>query len=219
MSLRGVFCRSDRDCTTSNAAFITQLYVIFVPFFLVLLFKQRIRIVSWLSALLAGGGVLLLSGGGELRLASGDLLELGGAIFWSLHFIVVDRALKHQDLLLFSFLQYAICGFLNLALGLALEREFLPGIQTAWWTVAYVGIFSIGVAFNLRSYGQKYTQPTEATLLNSLEGVFAATLGYVFLGEILQGKQLVGCTLILSAVLLSQLYGNVQTEVVMEPLS
>jgi drug/metabolite transporter (DMT)-like permease len=197
-----------RSTTAGNAAFISQLYVIIVPFIMVFLFKQRLIWTSWLAAITATIGVALLSGNGQLHLAYGDLLEVGGAFLWSAHFIIVDRAMKDVDLIQFSVCQYFVCGIFNLELGLIFEGSLLIGLTTAWWTVLYVGVLSIAASFTLQSYGQKHTQPADATLLISLEGVFGAFFGYLFINEKLTGIQLFGCGLIMAAILFNQFFGK-----------
>jgi drug/metabolite transporter (DMT)-like permease len=190
--------------TAGNAGFITTLYVVFVPLILVLFFKEKVHWVAWLSAGIAIIGSLLLSTGGTLRLAPGDTLEMAGAIFWALQMILVSRAVKHMDVITFSVGQYFVAGVFNILMSIFL---FMPNheITGGWWTILYLGLLSTAVGYTLQVLGQKYAPATDATILLSMEAVFAALTGFIFLGETMQLVQLVGCGLILLAVLVTQL--------------
>jgi drug/metabolite transporter (DMT)-like permease len=197
--------------TAANAGFITSLYVVLVPLILLIVWKEKTSWISWLSAGLAVLGSLLLSTGGALRLSRGDALELVGACLWALHVIVVSRAVRlnqthnptFMDALAFSAGQYLVAGLLSLAAGL-LTRQPLAGLAHAWWTVIYIGVLSTSVGYTLQVVAQKYAPPADAAILLSTEAVFAAFFGYLFLQEVLFPVQLVGCGLILVAILLTQ---------------
>lgn len=190
--------------TAGNAGFITTLYVVLVPVILVIFWRERIHWLSWLGAGIAIIGSLLLSTGGSLRLASGDALEMGGALLWGLHVILVSRAVKHLDVLTFSAGQYIVAGVFNLFVS-RLAAMPLTGLAFGWWTVAFIGLISTAVGYTLQVLGQKYAPPTDATILLSMEAVFAAVAGFIFLGETMRLVQLIGCGLILIAVMVTQL--------------
>jgi len=190
--------------TAGNAGFITTLYVVFVPVILLLFFKEKIPRVAWLSAGIAIIGSLFLSTGGTFRLAPGDALEMAGAIFWALQMILVSRAVRHMDVVTFSVGQYLVAGSLNLLLSIWLYMPYNE-ISGGWWTILYVGLLSTAGGYTLQVLGQKYAPPTDATILLSMEAVFAALTGFIFLGETMQIVQLVGCGLILMAVIVTQL--------------
>ena len=190
--------------TAGNAGFITGLYVIFVPVLMLVIWRQRIGWIIWAAALLAVSGIFLLSAGGRFELAPGDGFELAGAVFWAAHLVVVSKAIQRIDTLPFAIGQCLVAGVLNLILGLIFDWNTLPGLLPAWWTVAYVGIFSVAVAYTLQAQGQKHAPPTDASLILSLESVFAALFGFLFLKENLRPEQLLGAGLILAAILISQ---------------
>ena len=190
--------------TAGNAGFITTLYVVFVPVILVIFFREKIYWLSWLSAGIAIIGSLLLSTGGTLRLAPGDALEMAGAMLWALHMILVSRAVKIMDVITFSVGQYLVVGVLNIFMSLWLHMPY-DGLVYGWWTILYIGLLSTAVGYTLQVLGQKYAPPTDATILLSMEAVFAALTGFIFLGETMQPVQLAGCGLILLAVFVTQL--------------
>jgi len=190
--------------TAGNAGFITALYVVLVPIILVLFWREKIHWLSWLGAGIAIIGSLLLSTDGSFHLASGDALEMAGALFWALHVIIVSRAVKLLDVLTFSTGQYIVAGLLNLFVS-RLTHMPLNGLASGWWTIVFIGLLSTAVGYTLQVLGQKYAPPTDATILLSMEAVFAALAGHIYLGETMRFVQLVGCGLILIAVMVTQL--------------
>ena len=129
---------------------------------------------------------------------------MAGSVLWALHVILVSRAVKHMDVLTFSAGQYIVAGVLNLLVSLAARMPF-NGLASGWWTIVYIGLLSTAVGYTLQVLGQKYAPPTDATILLSMEAVFAALTGFIFLSEGMQLVQLIGCGLILMAVVVTQL--------------
>ncbi len=190
--------------TAGNAAFITTLYVVLVPIILLIFFKEKTHWVAWLGAGIAISGSLLLSTGGSLHLAPGDSLEMAAALLWALDVIVVSRAVKHMDVLTFSAGHYLVAAVLSILVGAGLQLH-LEGMAQGWWTIVYIGVLSTAGGYTLQALGQKFAPPTDAALLLSMEAVFAALTGYIFLRETMTGVQLAGCGLILFAVIVTQL--------------
>ncbi len=190
--------------TAANAGFITTLYVIFVPIILVIFMREKIHWIAWVGAGLAITGSLLLSTGGTLRLAPGDSWEMAGAVMWALDVIIVSRAVKHMEVLTFSVGHYFVAAALSFLVSVFLHQS-LAGLAGGWWTIVYIGLFSTAVGYTLQALGQKYAPPTDASILLSMEAVFAALAGFIFLGETMLPVQLVGCGMILVAVVITQL--------------
>lgn len=191
--------------TAGNAGFITGLYVVLVPVVLVVILRQPVSWATWLAALLATLGALLLSTGGELKLNPGDALELAGALAWALHVILVGWLARRVDVLSFVIGQDLVAGLLNLFFASFTDMATLPGLAQAGWAVLYTGIFSIGIGYALQGIGQKHAPPSDAALILSLESVFAAIFGFIFLQEYLSPLQLLGCGLIFVAIIQVQL--------------
>jgi drug/metabolite transporter (DMT)-like permease len=191
--------------TAGNAGFITGLYVVLVPIILSLTGRKIISAVTWAAAGLATAGVFLLSSSGTLRLTPGDGLELAGAILWAMHVIIVGHAAKRMDTLHFTIGQFLVCGLLNLVVAFFLAP--LPLSTLTHWlpAVLYSSIISIAFGFSLQVVGQKHAPDTDAALILSMESVFAALFGFLLLGEQLGPFQLLGCGLILAAIVLAQL--------------
>lgn len=193
--------------TAGKAGFITSLYVVLVPLLLALVWRQRPHWTAWLASLVATVGLLLLSVQLTWTLNLGDGLELGGAVLWAVHVILIGQLSGRVDALRLSVIQFLVCGLASLALGLLFEASTLGGLLSAWWAVVYGGVLSVGVGYTLQVFGQREAPATDAAILLSLESVFAALFGWLFLGEVLTPVQMTGCALMLLAVLLAQVAG------------
>lgn len=195
--------------SAGNAGFITSLYVVQVPLWIFVIWKQRISWVGWTAAMLAVLGAMLLSAGGSgFRFGGkstlGDGLELLSSLCFAMHVISVGQGARRMAVLTFSIGQYFLAGILNMGLGLAFESRLLPGLGPAWWTVVYVGVISTAIGYTLQAVGQQHAPPADTAIVLSLESAFAALFGYLLLAERLVAIQGLGCALIFGAVLLAQ---------------
>lgn len=190
--------------TAGKAGFITGLYVVLVPLFLTLFWRQRPGWNAWVASLLAAIGLFLLSAEGRLSLALGDGLVLVSAAVYGLHVILIDRLVGQTELLRLAAMQYLACGLYSLAVGLTLESPSGEALRSVWWTVPYTAVFSVVVGYTLQMLGQRDAPPTVAAVILSLESVFAALFGGLFLGERLAPAQWVGGGLMLLGMMLAQ---------------
>jgi drug/metabolite transporter (DMT)-like permease len=200
--------------TAGKAGFITSLYVVIVPVLLALIWRSRVGWTGWLGAGLATAGLLLLSvrvGGGDplglanVRLAPGDGWVLGSAVLWALHVIAIGRIAPDRDPLRLALIQFAVCSLLSVPSTLLLEPGTWPGLVLAVPAVLYAGVLSIGLGYTGQVVAQRHTSPTHAAIILSAESAFAALFGWLILGEGLAPRQLAGCGLMLSGMLLTQL--------------
>lgn len=189
--------------TAGNAGFITSLYVVLVPIVLFLFWRERFHWLSMVAVMLAGVGAFLLSTGGRFVVQWGDALELIGALFWTLHVIVLGKYASRFDSLSFSVGQLVVCGLLNVGVGFLVE-PMISFNGALVYAIAYTAIFSLGLCYTLQIWAQRHTPPADAALLLSLESVFAVLSGWILLDEVLSAIQALGCALIFTAVLLSQ---------------
>ena len=190
--------------TAGKAGFITGLYVVLVPLFLALVWRQWPRGSTWVASLLAAAGLFLLSAVEQLALAPGDGLELVGAVFWALHVILIGRLARRVDVLRVALMQYLVCGLLSLAVGGLFESSTAPGLASAWWAILYTGVFSVGLGYTLQVLGQQQAPAADASVILSGEAVIAALSGWLVLGERLAPWQLLGCGLMLAGMILAQ---------------
>lgn len=191
--------------TAGKAGFITALYILLVPIFS-LAIKHRPGLKCWIGVAFGATGLYLLCITESFTIAPGDLIVLVGAGFWALHLLVIDYFLPRiTDAIKLSFLQFAVCAVFSLIAALIFEEISIQGLMQAAIPILYAGILSGGVGFTLQIVGQRHTNPTVASLLLSMEAVFGALFGFLILREIMTQRELLGCVLMFSAIIISQL--------------
>lgn len=191
--------------TAGKAGFVTALYIVIVPLLGVFVHK-RVPLKMWLFVAIAVVGFWLLCIKEDFKVSFGDLLVLVCAFFFAVHIMVVDHFNgKNTDGMLMSCIQFFTAGILMTICMFAFETPHTDSIYAAGFTILYAGIMSSGVAYTLQIIGQRYTAPTVATLLMSLESVFAALSGWLILHERMSVKEFCGCVLVFAAVILAQL--------------
>lgn len=190
--------------TAGKAGFITALYIILVPLMGVFIGKKIPRII-WFCVVLAMVGFYLLCVKEGFSISKGDILVLFCSVGFSVHIMTIDHfTSKGVDSVKMACIQFAVAAIVMTPLMFALENPSVSGLLSAWMTIAYAGILSSGVGFTLQIVAQKDTDPTTATLIMSLESVFAAVSGCLFLNEVLLPKEILGCILVFVAVILDQ---------------
>lgn len=190
--------------TAGNAGFITCLYVVLVPLVGFALGRASgVRI--WIGALVALVGLYILSIGSGFTLAPGDLYELIGAFFWTAHILLIDRVGTRVDALELSIGQFATCSVLSLVTALVREPNTFAGLVPALVPILYGGLLSVGVAYTLQVVAQRTAHPAHASIILSMEALFAAIGGVLLLSEALTTRLVVGGLLMLAGMICSQL--------------
>ncbi len=190
-----------------KAGFLTALYIVIVPVLGIFL-GRRPGLKVWAGVVLALLGAYLLSVKGSAGIAAGDLLVIGSAVVFSLHILVIDSAPDVLDGIQLSCIQFFVAGILSMGLALLFEQFTLQQVLAAWVPLLYTGVISSGVGYTLQILGQRTVNPTVASLILSLESVFAALAGWVLLGQPLSLREVAGCVLVFAAVVLAQLPGK-----------
>ena len=190
-----------------KAGFLTALYIVIVPVLGIFL-GRRPGLKVWAGVVLALLGAYLLSVKGSAGIAAGDLLVIGSAVVFSLHILVIDSAPDVLDGIQLSCIQFFVAGILSMGLALLFEQFTLQQVLAAWVPLLYTGVISSGVGYTLQILGQRTVNPTVASLILSLESVFAALAGWVLLGLPLSLREVAGCVLVFAAVVLAQLPGK-----------
>ncbi len=193
--------------TTSagKTAFITALYIVLVPVFSVVL-KHKPGLKCWIGVALGTVGLYFLCITSSFDMAPGDLIVLIGAGFWAAHILVIDWFLpKLSSPVRLSMYQFIIVAVLNFIGAFLSEAISISAIISCMGPILYAGALSGGVGFTFQILGQRYTNPTVASLILSLESVFGAIFGFLLLREIMSGREIAGCILMFSAIIISQL--------------
>lgn len=189
--------------TAGKAGFITAMYIILVPILGIFLGNHPSP-MAWVSVGLAVGGLYLLSCVGVSSVNIGDLLLLGCAMAYAVQITLVDRMVDDLDGIRLNFVQVLVCGVASTIAMLLTEEPNFADIYACFMPIAYAGFFSTGIAFTLQIIGQKYLEPTPASLIMSLESVIAVLCGWLLLHERMSKYEISGCILVFIAVILSQ---------------
>lgn len=194
--------------SAGKTAFITTLYVAFVPVIGIFLRRPTAPIV-WcgVGGALVGGYFLAVPAGEVFSVALGDLLVFGSAVVFAVHILVVDRFSPHCDGIRMSLVQFLTVTVLSAPFFLFAERPAFSDILAGFGPLLYLGFMSSGVAYTLQIVAQGKTHPAVASVIMSLESVFGVLGGAVFLGEKMTVREYIGCAILLCAVLLTELGG------------
>ncbi|MCJ0877732.1 DMT family transporter [Stutzerimonas stutzeri] len=191
--------------SVTNSGFITGLYVIVVPL-LGLAIGHKTGLGTWLGAFLAVAGMALLSIGEDFTVASGDWIQLAGAFVWGVHVLLVSFFVSRHDAIRLAFLQFATCAVVSLLLALIFEDINPASIWLAGPALIYGGLFAVAVGYTLQVVAQKHAIASHAAIILSLEAVFAAIAGALFLEESLTLRGYMGCVLMFIGMLAAQLW-------------
>jgi drug/metabolite transporter (DMT)-like permease len=190
----------------ANAGFLTSLYAVFTPFLLWLGFHERPHWMDLVAVIAATIGAWFLSTAGNgFIFHQGDSLEVIGAVFWGLHFVVLGKFASRFEPISFASGHFFVTGILNFIMGLAFESLSMLTPLPLIGAILYRASLSIGIGYTLQVWGQKHTSPTDAALILGLEAVFAAIAAWFILRQSLLPLQIFGCAIILVAVMFSQI--------------
>ena len=190
----------------ANAAFFTVFYVPLVPIILFIIYKIKVHWSIWPSILLCIIGVYFLSDFSNSEILIGDSLVILCSVFWALHIIFAGKFMEKFDIpIFFAALQAILVGMYSLLFALLFEEINLTYILLENYSIIYAGFLSGGIAFTLQMYAQKNIEEAPAAIIYSLEGVFAALAGWIILNQMLDFSNILGCFIILIAVILSQI--------------
>ena len=195
--------------TISRAGYLNNLFVLIIPLLSFALWRERVDRVTVGGIGLAILGIWALASGGAEGFNRGDILSTICALFISVHIIVVSKVLRSEDVYLVSLVQFATVAAVGVAVCLALPWPSFSVGPVGAWSLAYCAIFPTVICFTLQNAFQRYTTPTRAGLIYTLDPVWSMLAGVFILGERLTPRELVGCALILLAVagpLLARLY-------------
>lgn len=189
--------------SVGKAGFLTTLYILMVPL-IGLVFRRKVKPILWVCIVIATCGMYFLCVTDVGGISVGDILLILCAFLFAVQIMIVDHFVETVDGVRLSLVQFFVSAVIS-AIGMfVFENPDPQAISNAWFSVFYAGVMSSGIAFTLQIVAQKNLNPTVASLLMSLESVFAALAGAVF-GERLSGSEIFGCCLVFLAIILAQL--------------
>lgn len=195
------------DTDAGKSGFLTAMYIVIVPVIGIFL-KRKPSITVPISVALAVGGLYCLSCVGVTQISTGDLLTIDCAFMFAVQIIFVDMFACRIDALRLNAIQALVCAALSTVVMLFTEQVTWTGIANCAFPLAHAGFLSMGAAYSLQILGQKDLEPTAASLIMSLESVFAVVFGALILNETMTGWEILGCVLVFAAVILSQIPVN-----------
>lgn len=193
--------------TAGKSGFISALYIVLIPLFGILRGHKPGRLL-WLSVPMAVLGLYLLCVNESFTLVPGDGLTLIAAFLCAAHILTVDHFGAAVDAARLCCVQFLVGGVLS---AVAMAFTGFPSaraVADCWLPLGYAIIFSSVIAYICQAIGQRDTEPAVASLLMSTESVFACLSGWLILQEHLRLRELIGCAVMLCAVILAQLPGN-----------
>jgi drug/metabolite transporter (DMT)-like permease len=191
--------------TAGKAGFITGLYVVLVPI-LGIVIRLKTHWNTWTGAALAVLGLYFLSITKDFTIEIGDLLVVISAVFWAVHVHLVGKLSPKMDAVKLSVIQFLTCGIISAIVAIATEEIDFNAVYDTALPLLYGGVLSVGVGFTLQVVGQKHAPPAHAAIILSLEGVFAVIGGMLLLSENLSSRGWVGCALMFTGMMISQLF-------------
>lgn len=199
-----------------RSGFLTAMYVVLVPLFGIF-FKKKVTSLLWLAVALTVVALWLLClKNGFKGIYLGDILTIGCALCFTAHIMLIDHISGKVDGVKLSLVQFFTAGILSLICGVIFESTPLKAILQAWVPILYVGVCSSAIGYTLQIIGQKKTAPAVASILMSLESVFAVLGGLIFFGEMMSLREISGCAIMFAAVILAQIPRKNDKEVAYE---
>lgn len=190
--------------TAGKAGFLTAMYLVIVPIIL-LIMGRRIHPLTWIGIATATFGMYLLTMSGGWGFQFGDLICLLGAVGFAFQIVLVDRFVSRTDPLELATFEFGVTAVISIIGALLFETTTVSALLQCAWPILYTAILEVCAAFSLQILGQQYASPAIATILMSMESVFAALSGLIFLGEVMSGSEVLGCCIMFFAFLVAQI--------------
>jgi len=195
---------------SAHSGFLTALYIIFVPIFGLFLGKKPGLFVAIAVILATVGLYFLCLYEGIGALYTGDIVVLICGMAFAIQILCVDHFIGSVDGVKLSSIQFLVTGILSAILMLIFEKPDAGAILAAWQPLLYLALLSSGVGYTLQIIGQKYaSNPTLASILMSMESVFAVIGGVIFMGAIPKVNEWIGCGVMLIAIIIAQLPSDI----------
>ena len=192
--------------TAGKAGFITSMHIVIVPILMIFL-RRKVGFHIWIGVALAVFGMYLLCITEGFHLHLGDGLVFGCAFVYAVQLLLIDYYAVRTDPLRLAAWQFLLAGLMSGVCMLIFEDFVWAAIIACAVPILYTGFLEVAAAYTLEIYGQQTTSPAVAAIILSLESVFAVICGALVLGEQLTGRETIGCVLMMTAFLITQIGG------------
>ncbi len=191
--------------TAGKAGFLTALYIILVPIYSIFLGRAPKKKV-WIAAVIALVGMYLLCMEERFGLSKGDMFCLFCAMAFPFQILAVDIFVQRTDPVFLSCVQFLTVALISFVFALIFETPEINALKAALLPLLYAGLMSGAVAYTLQVVGQeKMRNPSAASLIMSLESVFAALAGWILLHQAMTLRKIIGCIIMFAAIILAQI--------------
>lgn len=191
--------------SAGKGGFLSSMYLLPVPFLNMLLFRKRIRWPVWIAVVMAVAGMYLLCLTESFRLEQGDSFMCIAALMFALQIMCCDYFAPKGDPVAIAAIQFATVSILSWPVAFIIEEPSITGLVSGGIPLLYCGILSGGVGYTFQVIAQRHTDPTPASLLMSMEAVFAVIAGAILLEERMNDRELLGCLILFVAMILVQI--------------
>ena len=195
--------------TAGKTAFIASIYCAMIPFVNWLIAKKKPHISSIIAACMCVAGIGLISLGTDFSFSFGigEQMALISAIIFAFVFILTAELSHKLDIITLTIIQLGVSTLP--CLGWALCFETMPNFSqipsTAWMALAYIIFIATALTGILQNRSQKSVSPIQASLIISLDTIFAAIFGVIFLSEVITPTIFIGFIVIFVAIFISEL--------------
>ena len=197
--------------TAGKGGFITAMYILLVPVINWILFKRKSRPLVWIAVLMGIAGIYLLCVTEGLTLEKGDALVMVCPFFFAGHILCCDYFVQRANPVELSAIQFFTVTVLSTIMAFIVENPTWQQVTAAIVPIVWLGVLSSGTGYTLQITAQQWTDPTVASLLMSLEAVFAVLAGTVLLGERMSARELFGAAIMFAAIILAQIPAGKRT--------
>lgn len=194
-----------------KSGFITDFYIILVPIFAMILFKEKVNKQALIGAVISIIGFYFLCINLSLTICLGDILLFVCAIFFAFHILAIDHFANNTYPLRLSLYQFATCSILSFIASFIFESYDIQAIKMAIIPILYGGIMSVGVGYTLQTIGQKDMDSTTSAIILSLESVFCSIGSVILLKEVMTLQGYIGCILVFIGIIIAQLPSKTKT--------
>ncbi len=192
------------DTTPGKSAFLTSVYCVMVPFLFWGIKRKNPGICSFIAAFMCVLGTALVALRGDLKMGAGDLSTLLCSFFFACHIVAIALLGSDKDPVLITILQFGTAAVLAWFTGLPMGEVPICAPLSSWLGIVFLGIFPTMIGFLLQTVGQRYTTPSAAALILSLESVFGVLFSLIFGFDTLNLRLLCGFVLIFAAIIVSE---------------